>query len=474
MRLGEGGAALVIALLVLLVISVFGAALIVTTTTETKISSHQLRDSQALGVAEAGVEEVISRMSLHPADRDYIGDASFPLRLDWRTTVLLTDSPPPDSLPHYYVKSIQMGSTGDKLRYSTDDRDDPDNLVVYHKTQGDLIYFCNLSDRSLYLESPDHIGFPVEVIEVTGRKGNAERRIIAEVVKVVDPRYVPTGGAFWWWGGLTGSDGSMKICGHNHYGNLDLSTGLYDTPDCDPFHIEPCQFPYRGMGDSMWTWGIQDPENCDPPGCAVGVNSVPHVHWWTPQWDNIEYVELYGNPAVKYPHPPFPRLWEILGYPDEATMRNELPWHTVSSGDTLKGPCMVEDLKLRIDKHTPLGKGHGILWVRGDKKPGSQDNYYGDLDIGKTDDPEQFGFTYTGLLYVEGSLKAHRHSTFRTLGTVLVRTGDLAPADPNPNSSSGAIGPIDGDIISCYSSDAIAKEVVGISGHYQFLSWREK
>ncbi len=473
MKFGEGGAALVIALLVLLVISVFGAALIVTTTTETKISSHQLRDSQALGVAEAGIEEVISRMSLTPAARDYVGDASFPLSLDWRTTFLLTDSPPPDDPPHYYVKSIQMRSTGDKLRYSTDDPNDPNNLVVYHKTQGDMIYFCNLSDRSLYLAPPDHIGFPVEVIEVTGQKGTAERRIIAEVVKVVDPRYVPTGGAFWWWGGLTHSVGSLKICGHNHYGNLDLSAGLYDTPNCNAFHIEPCQFPYRGLGDSMWTWGIQDPENCDPPGCVPAVRSIIHPNYMDPHWENIAHVELYGNPAHQHGFPPFPRLWEVLGYPDEETMIDSIPWHEAGTGDSLIGPCVVYDEWLRIDKHTPLRGGHGILWVKGPKKLGSQDNYYGDLVIG-VDNLEQFGFTYTGLLYVEGQLSSHRRSTFRTLGTVLVRTGTNDPSDPNPNSSSGTIGPIDGDIISCYSSDAIAKEVVGISGHYEFLSWRER
>lgn len=463
-ELGEKGAALVVALLVLLTTSVLAAAIVVTSVTETRISSYQLMNNQALGVAEAGIEEVISRMSLDPADGEYIGDATYPLRPDWGTTVLLTNDIPPDEPPRYYVKSIQMSKPGNKLFYTTDDPDDPKSLVVHHKTQGGQIWFCNLSDRSLYLESPDHIGFPVEVIEVTGRKGLAKRRVIAEVVEIVGPRYVPTGAAFWWRGSIVKSDGIVEICGHNHHGNIDLSTGLYDPSNCSDFHLESCQFPYKGIGDSSWTWGIRHPDNCDPAGCEVAVKSVIHPSAGTQQWDNIE-AELYGNPAVEYPKPPFPRLWELLGYADEAQIVGALDWQEVHTGDTLVGGAYVVNDPL-FEIEDTLG-GHGILWVKGSKRAGSADNYLGNLTI-------KFGadYTFTGLVYVEGNLTSESGSTFRTLGTVLVRTGIYE--DLNPNATSGAVGPINGRIVSCYSSEAVANEVVGISGRYEFLSWREK
>ena len=59
-RSGERGIALVMALLVLLVVSIVGAMLMASLQSETKMSSHDLRQAGALNVAEAGVGEAIA------------------------------------------------------------------------------------------------------------------------------------------------------------------------------------------------------------------------------------------------------------------------------------------------------------------------------------------------------------------------------------------------------------------------------
>ena len=58
----QEGMALVLALLVLVVLTVIGAALMANVTTETKISGYKVRDTQALTVAEAGVQEAMLRI----------------------------------------------------------------------------------------------------------------------------------------------------------------------------------------------------------------------------------------------------------------------------------------------------------------------------------------------------------------------------------------------------------------------------
>ena len=58
----ERGMALVISLIVLLSLTVLGTALMMTVNIEGKIAGHQLRDVQALNIAEAGLEEAMLRI----------------------------------------------------------------------------------------------------------------------------------------------------------------------------------------------------------------------------------------------------------------------------------------------------------------------------------------------------------------------------------------------------------------------------
>jgi hypothetical protein len=75
-RSGERGNALVISLLMLVLLTVMGVTLLAVTKTETQISSNDMRRSQALYAAEAGVNEGLARMANRRDSVNYIGEAN--------------------------------------------------------------------------------------------------------------------------------------------------------------------------------------------------------------------------------------------------------------------------------------------------------------------------------------------------------------------------------------------------------------
>ncbi len=466
--LSERGAALVIALLVLLVLSFLEVALIVTTTTETKISSTQLRDSQALEVAEAGIEEVITRMALDLGNGDYIGDASLPLNKGWVTVVHLNNTPNDTSGDTVYSKSTQLNNPEEQLlHYSTTDLSDSDDLlIVRHKTggtNGDSIYFCDLTDRSQYLEAADHGGFPVDVIEVTGRKGDSERKIVAEVSKILLPVSRPADAALYIGDRLDYKDMPedptiLKVCGHAHRRSLPLGpSGDYDPPNCDStghkYHADPCVFPWEGDGDNLYTYSNRDPENCDPAGCVVGIKFPKS--YWEPTVESVE-LELYGNPAWEkvagLDTTTFPSLWQVLGFATEEEMNNEINWTDINSADDARGMCRVTvpgDFVINSSDSI----GWGVLWVRGNS--GNPANLR--LSSGAN-------YTFRGLLYVEGYLKFPSYdSELRVLGSTMLRRGAAQPANTNR-----------GKLFFLYSSETIGWYLMEELGLFEILSWREK
>jgi Tfp pilus assembly protein PilX len=74
-RSRERGNALVISLLMLVLITVMGVTLLAVTKTETQISANDMRRSQALYAAEAGVSEGLARMANKADSANYIGEA---------------------------------------------------------------------------------------------------------------------------------------------------------------------------------------------------------------------------------------------------------------------------------------------------------------------------------------------------------------------------------------------------------------
>ncbi len=109
---GERGNAMVIALLVLLLLSSMAAVFVSVTKTEKQISGNNLRDSQSLYVAEAGVAEALSRMST-PSSPSYIGETTTPPTPGWGRYIVLSGTASTADPDHASTQSDGLDNNGD-------------------------------------------------------------------------------------------------------------------------------------------------------------------------------------------------------------------------------------------------------------------------------------------------------------------------------------------------------------------------
>lgn len=170
----EGGFTLVLSLLVLLSLSVLSTALVVTSFTESRVSSVQLCHTQALFLAEAGVEEAIHRLNLRFPTQVTVNGVTFnaairdtgSLQPDWATRVFLCVYPPPGGSGNIeHTATVQP--QGDWLNYSHPTNPDL-ALTIQHKLNG---------DGTVAISGDE----PIHLISVSGRRGRAEREVLAEV-----------------------------------------------------------------------------------------------------------------------------------------------------------------------------------------------------------------------------------------------------------------------------------------------------
>ncbi|TET78438.1 hypothetical protein E3J38_08565, partial [candidate division TA06 bacterium] len=89
-RRDQKGMALVLAIMLLLVLFVMGSTLLMLATTDVKIASHQMRDNKALFVADAGIQEVLTRIT---SDASYIGDPADLVNPDWQSEIYAVGPP---------------------------------------------------------------------------------------------------------------------------------------------------------------------------------------------------------------------------------------------------------------------------------------------------------------------------------------------------------------------------------------------
>src|SRR5437867_1314081 len=157
----ERGMALAVALLVLLVLSLFMVVTMTTLNSDTKIIGNNVRSSQALNFAEAGVSEAAARIcsgdvpdSLSPrmVTQIFLAAPGFVPTMGKDTTALSTSQP-----------------EGSWLRYSSAGRD-PTALTVTYKTDAarSVIYrYDPLLEPAIQTSS----GMPIFRITSTGRSG---------------------------------------------------------------------------------------------------------------------------------------------------------------------------------------------------------------------------------------------------------------------------------------------------------------
>src|SRR2546425_12733415 len=78
----DSGNAMVVALLILFLLTSLGISYVAVTKGDKQIAGNQLTAAQAFSNAEAGISEVMSRMS-DPSDVNYIGEASGTVTPGW-------------------------------------------------------------------------------------------------------------------------------------------------------------------------------------------------------------------------------------------------------------------------------------------------------------------------------------------------------------------------------------------------------
>jgi len=211
----QEGMALVLALMVLLVLTVLGAALMANVNTETKISGLKVRDTQALTVAEAGVQEAMLRLR----NGDVVDD------LNPRNVTIIFNQAA-GSCPAVGADTTGLATlqpTGSYLGYSTATKG-PGMLTLRYKTKAGVI---QRYDDAANPKVNTSTGNPIWIVQSTGTQGSATRTVYAEVcrskitVLAKGAVVANVGIAF---------KGNIKVCGHDHRMDTPVQTG---PPACD-------------------------------------------------------------------------------------------------------------------------------------------------------------------------------------------------------------------------------------------------
>ena len=292
----QRGIALVIALLVLLTLSALATASLVAVNVDTKISETSLRESKALNLAEAGLNEAIARIrsgevpdSLNPrmVTQIFLAEPGFVPVMGADTIALATAQTPPEW-----------------LRYSEPQRS-PGVLTISYKTDAAHTQVYRY-DPSISPSIQTYTGTPIFVVTSTGRSGKDVRTVVAEIVnRPIVPNLKSTvstrSGDVNLWCGAAGH-GPFMYNGMNHRPNTPTGTGVTGP---DPEN-------YVGYGDlpAFWcpstiTWGNNVAFVCCTPVGAV-LQNQPTSEFYAGPWQALsltqaDFYALIGKPSKTVP-----------------------------------------------------------------------------------------------------------------------------------------------------------------------------
>jgi Tfp pilus assembly protein PilX len=360
---GERGIALVMALLVLLVMSMLAAVLMMSVTTERKIAGHDLRRSQALNTAEAGVSEAMARLRN--------GDITLPTanpRAVAQIFNCLAGSVPAPGVDTTTMETKQPA--GQWLPYSNATKG-PDVLTVKFKTNPARTVVYKY-DGSLNPAIQTASGMPIYVITATGKKGADVRRVVTEVIQKPFNSLVKAALA-------ANLDidfvGNAVVCGYNHSAATPTDQGENGrgaAPDCTPYET--------GIGNLPGSWTTGATVN----GGAATQSGAPPVN--------------ASNQSGFYSGP-----WEALGM-EQADYFSWVGVPQAGAPASINGIVYLDNNGTAQDQSGAWGfggvTGEGLLYVDGD------------LTLNST-------FVYRGLVYVEGDLKLNGQAWI--LGGLIVR-----------------------------------------------------
>jgi Tfp pilus assembly protein PilX len=339
---GERGIALIMAMLALLVLSLAVAGIMMTLNTDTKVAGHQLRDSQAFYVAEAGIAEAETRIRL--------GDV--PNNLNPHMVAQIFNQVP-GSVPVLGADSTALATAqpaGGWMDYSTDSPSDRVLTVSYKTNTARTQIYRYDSTKNPAVQTTS--GFPIFTIRSTGMRGQNRVTIVEDVMQ--RPFNVNVRAALAAQVGIDFS-GNSDVCGYNH--SINTPAGTKGRGPCLGYEL--------GYGNLAGGWscgsiasGGSSTQNGVPPtlGGQTGFYNGP---WECLGMSQAEFFTWVGTPFATEVNPPR----GIIYHDNDAITQNRTgSWHYNG------------------------GTGEGFLY------------FDGDVTINGN-------FNYVGLIYVEGDLK---------------------------------------------------------------------
>lgn len=361
-RSSERGVALVMAIVVLMVITILATMLMQSLSTERKISSHGLRASRALSVAEAGLAELESRVRSGEIALDESEPAS-------AAQLFLTS---PGALPALGADSTAYATlqpSGEWLGYSTPGRS-ADALTLSYRTDpqsGEIVRY----DGDLVPPFNTLTGIPVLKARVVGLVSGDRVTVIKEFIPT--PAH-PTLSAAITSGVSVSLSGAFGVCGYQHSGATPFGHGALGrsaSPACEDEEVG------RGDVPAVWSGGTVSSTGASLSG-SPSSTIEDQTAFYAGLYEALgltsaEATTLLGTPAVSVPTPVAGVLW----IDDNAT-----------PGDRSQSYAF------------PGLQGEGLVYVDGD------------LTLSGT-------VQFRGLLYVEGNFTST--ATGQIIGGLVVR-----------------------------------------------------
>jgi hypothetical protein len=385
---GERGSALLATFVALFFLMSLSIGLMAIVRPSVQIAANQERDTRALYVAEAGVQEVIERMSLDSPNMLTVNGGTFNaavrdstpgLNPNWRVRIFNASPAGVGALgaaPVGETYSPTVQASTDWLAYASANNP-AEALMVEHKwvdvdtdglrEAGEMVKY----DRTKYPPENFTTGFPVEVISVLGKNGPSRRGLRVEVTRLpINPNL---NAAMLCDRGVD-VRGNVFVDGHNHSADTPVNT------------VDPaCQ-----------AWEL-DAGRTDESRCATGIMTTGDPV------DRDGSTDLLGTPTVMDTSTtnPFLTLAETLGLTDAelAEVLSHADYHSSNDAAYLSGVTFVNGNATGSERFNNVA-GDGLLYVKGN------------LATSGT-------FTWKGLVYVEGDFT--NSGTPWILGAVVVK-----------------------------------------------------
>jgi Tfp pilus assembly protein PilX len=408
--------ALVIALLILLGLTILATSLLMTVNTEGKIASHQLQDTQALAIAEAGVNEGMIR----------IRTGEVPDNMNKRMVTLVYEAPagsiPVSGADTTSLPTVQAGNylgyAGARKQLAQGSTTDLQVLTIRYKTivtpgsppDTQIARWDDTKNPKLNTAT----GSVVFQVVSTGRKGNASRSVVAEVTRARFNIFVRAAIA-------AKVDiefkGNINVCGHDHRADTPVYT---EPPLCD-----------GGVPPAGW-WQYAGHSTCFPGGWSEGTvtKSGAAEVVGDPDWMSEKQTGFYSGP------------WDALGM----SQIDFWPW---------VGPAAP----------VPVEAPDGIVYFDNNGTPQDQSGDYSFM-----------GGDGEGFLYCDGNLRINGNMTYRGLiyceGDLEVN-GNLWLLGGLVCKGQSVVKVANGSAVLLYSAEAIQQSMSKYGANIRLLTWRE-